>query len=99
MRIPAPGIADTLPRWRWEESGRRLHDRESAEYARAVNAQAVLLSSMGRWDEALPKFREALAMRRNLFAGDHSDVAESLNDVAAGARAGRSLSPVSNLAR
>ncbi len=59
----------------------------------------MLLYEKGDYDATEPLFREALAMRRNLFAGDHSDVAESLNDVAAGARAGRSLSPVSNLAR
>ncbi len=40
------------------------------------------LSTLGRAGEAEPLYRDALAMRQRLFAGDHPDVATSLHNLA-----------------
>ena len=57
----------------------RLHGRDSREYAEALDAHA---SWSHRADaENLSEAEEALAIRRRLFPGDHSDVAVSLNTI------------------
>jgi tetratricopeptide (TPR) repeat protein len=47
-----------------------------------LNNLAGLYKSQGRYSDAEPLYSDALAMRKRLFAGDHPDVATSLNNLA-----------------
>jgi CHAT domain-containing protein/tetratricopeptide (TPR) repeat protein len=66
---------------------RRLYPK--AEYpdghntlATSLNNLGFLYQAQGRYADAEPHLREALAMRRRLFKGDHPDVATSMSNLA-----------------
>jgi tetratricopeptide (TPR) repeat protein len=50
--------------------------------ATSLNNLASLYYNQGKYSEAEPLYLDALAMRKRLFTGDHSDVATSLNNLA-----------------
>jgi tetratricopeptide (TPR) repeat protein len=50
--------------------------------ATSLNNLAVLYDNQGKYSEAEPLLLDALEMRKQLFTGDHPDVASSLNNLA-----------------
>ena len=50
--------------------------------ATSLNNLAFLYKSQGKYSEAEPLLLDALEMRKQLFTGDHPDVASSLNNLA-----------------
>jgi tetratricopeptide (TPR) repeat protein len=50
--------------------------------ATSLNNLAVLYDNQGKYSEAEPLYLDALEMRKQLFTGDHPDVASSLNNLA-----------------
>ncbi len=54
----------------------------SAERAFALNEHALTLKATGRYAEAEPLYREALAIRETVLGKAHPDYAESLNNLA-----------------
>ncbi len=65
---------------RGEQAWRDIGD--PAEHAHAVLGVAMSLAGIGRREEALPVFREALAAYRRLFPDGHEDTAWTLNNLA-----------------
>ena len=65
------------------EIEQELHPGDHADLAESLNGVALCLHSLGRADEALPKYEAALEMFRRLFDGDHPDMATSLGNAGA----------------
>jgi len=57
--------------------------QETLADAERLNAQIVQLYQQGKYTEAVPLAERALAIRRRLLGPDHSEVATSLNNLAA----------------
>jgi len=64
------------------ESGRSLTDRDGrAAYSQALNKLARLLDERAKYGEAESLYREALAIRRDLYGNEQEDVATILNNL------------------
>ena len=66
---------------RWP-SGRRRWVRNTLDVAMSLNNLAMLLHTEGKYAEAEPLHRRALAMREKALGPEHPDVAQSLNNLA-----------------
>ncbi|HBB30389.1 MAG TPA: kinesin, partial [Cyanobacteria bacterium UBA9273] len=60
----------------------RLLGENHPDVAGSLNNLALLYKSQGRYSEAEPLYRQALAMRQELLGQRHPDVATSLNNLA-----------------
>ena len=59
------------------------YGKDDGRYALAVDSLAGLYFSKGKYDEALPLFHEALAIRERNLARDHEDLGTCFNNLAA----------------
>lgn len=55
---------------------------ETVEYSNYLVAWGVILDTKGRYEEALEKSNQALALREKLVGPNHPDVARTLNNIA-----------------
>lgn len=59
-----------------------VHGQDSVQHATALNEHALSLSSTGRYGEAEPIYRAALAIREKALGNRHPAYAQSLNNLA-----------------
>jgi len=86
-RLPLPGIVVTVLMLCAMQAGAEVLDlapsgSETAADAASLSKQADEFNSAGRYGEAEPLYRRALAIRERALGPDHPDTAKSLNDVA-----------------
>jgi len=63
--------------------GQRLLGEAHPDVATSLNNLAALYDSQGRYEEAEPLYRDALAMSKQLLGDEHSDVASCLFNLGA----------------
>ena len=63
-----------------ERIERELQDQPDVQ-ATLMNTIGLVYRSLGLYDSAVPLLEKSLSVRRNLFGGQHIDVAKSLNDL------------------
>ncbi len=60
----------------------RAQDSVALQQAKELNAEVIQLFQKGRYEEAIPKARDALGIREKALGAAHPDVAQSLNNLA-----------------
>ena len=57
-------------------------DAKDLQRANELNSQVMKLNQVGNYNLAIDKNKEALAIRERVLGPEHSDVAQSLNNLA-----------------